>query len=85
MTNAESRTMAMRNDTTVASSTLQLIFREETLAMIKQKQLVCMPPPSKGEVDSAIIQEAKDNALLGKYLDGNLVEESTIYKLLDES
>ncbi len=85
MTNAKSRTMDMRNDTTLLSSALQLIFMEETLVMIKQKQLGCTLLPSKGEVDSTIIQEAKDKALLGKYLDDDLEEESTIYKLPDES
>ena len=85
MTNAKSRVSGTRNGAVVASSALQLDFTETTLAMIEQRRLECTPPPSEGEVNSAMIQEARDQALLGRYLDEtDSEEESTIFVLPGE-
>ncbi|KAL3811169.1 hypothetical protein ACHAXA_002733 [Cyclostephanos tholiformis] len=87
MTNAKSsKNESSRNETALASSAMQIIFSDATLAMMEQRRLECTPPPSEGDIDSAMIQEAKDNALLGKYLDeSDSEEESTIFVLPDES
>ena len=85
ITNAKSRTTGTRNGGVVSSSVLQLDFTETTLAMIEQRRLECTPPPSESEVDSAMIQEAREQRLLGRYLDEtDSEEESTIFVLPGE-
>ena len=86
ITNSKARTTGTRNGAVVSSSALQLDFTETTLAMIEQRRLECTPPPSESEVDSAMIQEARDQRLLGRYLDEtDSEEESTIFLLPGES
>ena len=81
----------IRNETTImSSSTLQLEFTKETLAMMQKRRLDCTPPPSHGDVDSEarkMVQEAQNNCLLGKFLDDTDSEEevSTIYEVAEEA
>ncbi|KAL9187933.1 hypothetical protein ACHAXT_006311 [Thalassiosira profunda] len=50
-------------------------FTTKTLDMIEESRLTGTPPPSEGEVDGEAIQEAKENPLLGKFLNDDSESE----------
>jgi len=52
------------------------MFTDQTLSMIEQSRLAGTPPPSEGEVDNEMITQAKNNTLLGRYLDESDSEDS---------
>lgn len=63
-------------NTSTHINTLEGIFTEETLVKIEENRLKCTPPPSEGEVDNEIIKAAKENTLLGKFLDESTDDDS---------
>jgi hypothetical protein len=65
---------------TMPINTLEGIFTAETLVKIEENRLKCTPPPSEGEVDNDIIRAAKENTLLGKFLDESSDDESSIFE-----
>jgi len=66
--------------TTDSSSIQKGIFTEDTLGMIEQSRLTGTPPPSESELDNEMIKEAKENTLLGKYLDDTDSEEESVFE-----
>lgn len=66
-------------ETASPDRSIQTGFTDETLGMIEQTRLSGTPPPSEGEVDSEMINKAKENPLLGKFLDQSDSEEDTIF------
>lgn len=56
------------------------MFTDQTLSMIEQSRLAGTPPPSEGEVDNEMITQAKNNTLLGRYLDESESEEDSVFE-----
>ncbi len=70
------------NTPTVPVNTLEGVFTAETLVKIEENRLKCTPPPSEGEVDNDIIKAAKENTLLGKFLDESSDDDSSMFELV---
>lgn len=68
------------NTPTAPVNTLEGIFTAETLVKIEENRLQCTPPPSEGEVDNDIIKAAKENTLLGKFLDESSDDDSSLFE-----
>jgi hypothetical protein len=56
------------------------VFTQETLGMINRNRLKSTPPPSENEYDEDIINDAKENALLGKWNVDSDEEEDVLFE-----
>lgn len=56
------------------------VFTEETLGMINRNRLKATPPPSEGEFDEGVMEDAKTNSLLGWMEDTDSDEDSLLDK-----
>lgn len=56
------------------------IFTEETLGMINRNRLKSTPPPSENEYDEEVVNDAKENALLGQWRTESDSEEDILFE-----
>ena len=56
------------------------IFTQETLGMINRNRLKSTPPPSENDYDEDIVNDAKENALLGQWKMESDSEEESLFE-----
>jgi hypothetical protein len=59
------------------------IFTQETLGMINRNRLKSTPPPSENEYDEDVVNDAKENALLGNRNVDSDEEEDVLFENVD--
>lgn len=60
------------------------IFTQETLGMINRNRLKCTPPPSENEYDEDVVNDAKENTLLGKWTVDSDEDEDILFEAAND-